>query len=274
MPELPEVETTRRGIAPHVTGRVVRAVVVRDARLRWPVPTARLQRELVGQRIDDVTRRGKYLLLTTNAGALILHLGMSGSLRLVNCGEPPLKHDHVDIGLDGGQCLRLRDPRRFGAVLWTTRSADKHSLLKSLGPEPLGEGFDGDYLHQRSRGRRVAIKAFIMDSKVVVGVGNIYANEALFLAGIHPSTAAGRVSRARYGQLAAAIKQVLHEAIGQGGTTLRDFVNGEGKPGYFQQRLNVYGRAGEACPRCGGAIHLIRQGQRATYFCPQCQIKK
>jgi formamidopyrimidine-DNA glycosylase len=273
MPELPEVETTRRGIAPHVTGRVVRAVVVRDARLRWPVPAARFQRELVGQRVDVVTRRGKYLLLSTSAGTLILHLGMSGSLRLVSAAEPPQKHDHVDIVLDSGQSLRLRDPRRFGAVLWTTRPAGKHALLKSLGPEPLSEAFDGGHLYQRSRKRRVAVKVFIMDSKVVVGVGNIYANEALFLTGIHPEIAAGRVSRARYEQLAAVIKQVLHEAISQGGTTLRDFVNGEGKPGYFQQRLNVYGRAGEACPRCGSAIQVIRQGQRATYYCPRCQKK-
>ena len=274
MPELPEVETTRRGIAPHVTGREVRAVVVRDARLRWPVPTARLQRELVGQRVEDVARRGKYLLLTTSAGTLILHLGMSGSLRLVRAEEPPQKHDHVDIVLDNGQCLRLRDPRRFGAVLWTTRAAERHSLLTSLGPEPLDDDFNGDTLYQRSRGRRIAIKAFIMDSKRVVGVGNIYANEALFLAGIHPLAAAGRVSRARYERLAAAIKQVLQEAIDQGGTTLRDFVNGDGKPGYFQQRLNVYGRAGEACPHCGGPIRLIRQGQRASYYCPRCQIKR
>jgi formamidopyrimidine-DNA glycosylase len=271
MPELPEVETTRRGIAPHVEGRTVQGVVVRDARLRWPVPSRRLKKELVGQTVARLTRRGKYLLLATPAGTLILHLGMSGSLRLVTGEEAPQKHDHVDILFDHGQCLRLRDPRRFGAVLWTSRKPEQHPLLRDLGPEPLSDAFHADYLWQRSRGRRIPVKAFIMDSKVVVGVGNIYANEALFAAGIHPRAVAGKISRERYGRLVAAIKAVLAAAVAQGGTTLRDFVNGEGRPGYFQQSLQVYGRAGEACHRCQGTIRLSQQGQRATYYCPHCQ---
>ncbi len=270
MPELPEVETTRRGIAPHIEGQQVCEVVVRQPRLRWPVP-ARLKRALCGQRIAAVHRRGKYLLLESAAGTVILHLGMSGSLHVVAAGTPVGKHDHIDIVFASGRCLRLRDPRRFGAVLWTTRPAQGHELLQALGPEPLSDGFDTDYLFQASRGRRVSIKAFIMDSKVVVGVGNIYASESLFMAGIHPKTAAGRVGRARYGRLVAAIKQVLDEAIAQGGTTLRDFTNSEGKPGYFQQRLRVYGRAGEDCPSCGGRIRSLQLGQRNTFYCPRCQ---
>lgn len=282
MPELPEVETTRRGIAPHIIGRQVKQVIVRQPRLRWSVP-ARLKAALPGQTVQDVTRRGKYLLLHTEAGAVILHLGMSGSLRLVASDEPVGKHDHVDIVFNHGRSLRLRDPRRFGAVLWTTRSPLQHALIKSLGPEPLGADFGADYLYQRSRGRKLAIKAFIMDSKVVVGVGNIYVNEALFAAGIRPDRAAGRISKARYKRLVGAIKQVLTAAIAEGGTTLRDFIDGEGRPGYFGQKLCVYGRAGEPCVRCskgnsmkngekiGTRIRLTRQGQRATYFCAHCQ---
>ncbi|HFE32488.1 MAG TPA: bifunctional DNA-formamidopyrimidine glycosylase/DNA-(apurinic or apyrimidinic site) lyase [Gammaproteobacteria bacterium] len=270
MPELPEVETTRRGITPHIEGQRVSEVVVRQPRLRWPVPV-RLKTALCGQRIDTVRRRGKYLLLESAAGTVILHLGMSGSLHVVAAGLPAGKHDHVDIVFANGRCLRLRDPRRFGAVLWTTRPAQGHKLLQALGPEPLSDGFDTDYLFQASRGRRVSIKAFIMDSKVVVGVGNIYASESLFMAGIHPKTAAGRVGWARYGRLVAAIKQVLDEAIAQGGTTLRDFTNSEGKPGYFQQQLRVYGRTGEDCLSCGGRIRSLQLGQRNTFYCPQCQ---
>ncbi len=270
MPELPEVETTRRGIAPHIEGQRVSEVVVRQPRLRWPVP-ARLRTALRGQVIDTVRRRGKYLLLESAAGTAILHLGMSGSLHLVDAGQPPGRHDHVDIVFANGRCLRLRDPRRFGAVLWTTRAAERHKLLQALGPEPLSGDFDVDHLFQASRGRRVSIKAFIMDSKVVVGVGNIYASESLFMAGIHPKSAAGRVGRARYERLVTAIRQVLDEAIAQGGTTLRDFTNSEGRPGYFQQRLRVYGRAGEACVSCGGRIRSLQLGQRNTFYCPQCQ---
>lgn len=270
MPELPEVETTRRGIAPHIVGHQVIRVTIRQPRLRWPIPR-RLQTELPGQRIDDVSRRGKYLLLHTHHGSVIIHLGMSGSLHVVDKNTPPQKHDHIDIEFDQGVVLRLRDPRRFGAVLWTTRPALQHKLLHSLGPEPLSEEFNADYLYQRSRKRRSAIKTFIMDSKVVVGVGNIYANEALFLAGIRPTVAAGRISRPRYQALVAAIKQVLTAAIHSGGTTLRDFTNSKGKPGYFQQQLLIYGKEGEGCPQCGADIRLIRQAQRASYYCPHCQ---
>jgi len=270
MPELPEVETTRRGIAPHVVHHRIAQIVVRHHQLRWPVPPA-LVSEAKGLRIEACERRGKYLLLRSAKGTIIIHLGMSGSLRLVDAKTPAAKHDHVDIVLDSGQALRLTDPRRFGAVLWTRDDPLQHELLRDLGPEPLGKAFDGDYLYQASRGRSVAIKQFIMDSKVVVGVGNIYASEALFLARIHPSRKAGSLSKARCAALAEAIREVLTAAIQQGGTTLRDFVGGDGKPGYFAQQLNVYGRTGEACPVCGTAIKQITQGQRSTYYCPRCQ---
>lgn len=270
MPELPEVETTRRGIAPHLVDRIIRDVVVRHRQLRWPVPHG-LATRLRGQRIHAVDRRGKYLLLRCDKGTLILHLGMSGSLRLVDAAAPAGKHDHFDLLLDSGQALRLTDPRRFGAVLWTADDPARHELLRDLGPEPLAAEFDGAYLFVRSRGRKTAIKQFIMDGKVVVGVGNIYANEALFRAGIHPARTAGRLSQERCQRLAAAIKEVLREAITQGGTTLRDFVGGDGKPGYFAQRLRVYDRTGESCLVCDSAIKQLRQGQRSTYYCPHCQ---
>jgi formamidopyrimidine-DNA glycosylase len=270
MPELPEVETTRRGIARHCLRQRVACVVVRDGRLRWPVPKT-LARQLRGQVIEAVERRGKYLLLRTQAGTLILHLGMSGSLHVVAAATQPQKHDHLDIVLDNKTCLRLRDPRRFGAALWTVRDPLSHPLLSSLGPEPLDEDFHTDYLYQRAQGRRAAIKQFIMDSQVVVGVGNIYANEALFGAGIRPGRAAGGLSRARCERLVQAIRQVLQQALAQGGTTLRDFSNSEGQPGYFQQQLKVYGRAGLPCPGCGRLVQLVRQGQRATYYCACCQ---
>jgi formamidopyrimidine-DNA glycosylase len=221
--------------------------------------------------VTEVSRRGKYLFLHTAAGTVIIHLGMSGSLCLVTKKESVGKHDHVDIIFSDHCILRLRDPRRFGAVLWTARSPLQHKLIASLGPEPLDDIFDGEYLFRRSRKRQLAIKPFIMDSKTVVGVGNIYASEALFRAGIRPGSAAGRVSRERYQRLVLAIKEVLAAAIKAGGTTLRDFVNGEGKPGYFQQKLNVYGRAGEPCEVCGLPIKHVQQAQRATYYCPQCQ---
>jgi formamidopyrimidine-DNA glycosylase len=270
MPELPEVETARRGIAPHLVGRRVAAVTVRDRRLRWPVPPA-LVRELPGQRIEEVGRRGKYLLLKTRVGTAILHLGMSGSLRVLPQDTPPQKHDHVDLVMDSGQALRLRDPRRFGALLWTRGDPAAHTLLKDLGPEPLGDAFDGDYLFQASRRRKVAVKQFIMDSHRVVGVGNIYASEALFLAAIRPQRAAGRISRAEYAALAKAIKKVLAASIKAGGTTLRDFMREDGEPGYFLQRLRVYGRGGERCYRCRGTIVAKATGQRMTYWCPSCQ---
>jgi formamidopyrimidine-DNA glycosylase len=270
MPELPEVETTRRGITPHLIGRTVTRVIVRQPRLRWPVPSA-LAQQTIGERIESVDRRGKYILLGTRSGTLILHLGMSGSLRIVPADSTPTKHDHVDIVLNGRQCLRFRDPRRFGALLWTPDDPSHHPLLASLGPEPLGSDFSGVWLFRQSRNRTAPIKAFIMNSRVVVGVGNIYANEALFFAGIHPKRAAGRLSEQRCGKMADSIRLILNEAIEHGGTTLRDFVNESGSPGYFQQMLRVYGRAGEPCHQCRQGIRLIRLGQRSTFYCPSCQ---
>ncbi|WP_455198971.1 bifunctional DNA-formamidopyrimidine glycosylase/DNA-(apurinic or apyrimidinic site) lyase [Kaarinaea lacus] len=270
MPELPEVETTRRGIEPLIRGKTVKQVDIRQRQLRWPVPP-RLRQVLAGEKIESVNRRGKYLLLTTRVGTVIIHLGMSGSLRVVKQDAIPEKHDHVDIIFNNKRILRLRDPRRFGAVLWTSRNPRLHPLLKLLGPEPLSSEFNTQYLFDKSRNRKLAIKAFIMDSKIVVGVGNIYANEALFRAGIRPTIAAGRISKARYHDLVQAIKTVLEEAILQGGTTLRDFSNEQGKPGYFSQKLLVYGRAGEPCTACGTTIKQTRQNQRASFYCPQCQ---
>ncbi len=270
MPELPEVETTRAGIAPHITGRTVTGVIVRERRLRWPIP-ARLGTELPGLRLQAVRRRAKYLLLDTRAGSAILHLGMSGSLRILTRTLPPQKHDHVDIGFSGGVILRFNDPRRFGCLLWTRRDPLRHPLLTRLGPEPLEDAFSGKHLWQRSRGRKLAVKAFIMDASVVVGVGNIYASEALFRAGIHPRRAAGRISLARYVKLAAEIRAVLTAAIKAGGTTLRDYTDSDGLPGYFRHALAVYDRKDEACERCGDAIRQEVIGQRSTYFCVTCQ---
>ena len=270
MPELPEVETTRRGIAPHVEGRRILRVRVREGRLRQPVPR-RINEWAAGQTINSVSRRGKYLLLACDAGVLLIHLGMSGSLRLIAAGSAAQKHDHVDVELAGGQCLRLRDPRRFGLLLWLAGDPAAHPRLCRLGPEPLTRAFSADYLHGRARGRVQAIKPFIMDAQVVVGVGNIYANEALFRAAVDPWRAAGELTRAECRALVREIKSVLRRAIAQGGTTLRDFVDGDGRPGYFKQRLKVYGRAGAPCLVCGGAIGCERLGQRATYFCPRCQ---
>jgi formamidopyrimidine-DNA glycosylase len=270
MPELPEVETTRRGITPHITGRTVNRVIVRESRLRWPVPR-RLASQLAGQAIEHVGRRAKYLLLETASGTLILHLGMSGSLRIIDSGLATTSHDHVDLVLDNGKSLRYTDPRRFGSLHWTTRPAETHRLLRDLGPEPLGTAFSGEHLHGLSRGRQVAVKNFIMNSHVVVGIGNIYASEALYMAGIHPARAAGRISLKKYGLLAEVVKEVLQDAIAAGGTTLRDFVNGEGKPGYFRQHLNVYGKTDEPCISCRVPIREIRIGQRSTFYCPKCQ---
>lgn len=270
MPELPEVETTLRGIAPHVVGQRILRLVVRERRLRWPVPEA-AEAEAPGQTVRRAARRGKYLVLTCDTGSLILHLGMSGSLRVVPADRPPQAHDHVDIVFEAGHCLRLDDPRRFGCVLWTRDDPLKHPLLRSLGPEPLGPDLTGAYLHARARGRRCPVKHLLMDSHTVAGLGNVYVNEALFAAGIHPARAAGRISRARWERLVGAIRAVLEDAIGQGGTTLRDFVGGDGRPGYFQLRLAVYGRAGKPCPACGTPIRAVKLGQRATYACPRCQ---
>ncbi|PWR00451.1 bifunctional DNA-formamidopyrimidine glycosylase/DNA-(apurinic or apyrimidinic site) lyase [Leucothrix pacifica] len=269
MPELPEVETTCRGIAPHTEGQVVRDVVVRQAQLRWPVPDD-LQ-DLVGQTVNTVSRRAKYVLLEADTGTVMLHLGMSGSLRIVEAGLAPEKHDHVDLVLASGKSIRLHDPRRFGAVLWTQQPIAQHKLIQHLGPEPLTDAFNAEYLHASAQKRSVAVKQFIMDAQVVVGVGNIYASESLFMAGISPKRAANKVSKARYVQLTESIKQVLARAIAQGGTTLRDFVQAEGKPGYFQQQLNVYGRTNEPCRLCAAPIKQIKQGQRSTFYCSNCQ---
>lgn len=268
MPELPEVEVTCRGIAPYVVGRTVTAVTVREPRLRWPVPAA--VRSLAGRTVRAVARRGKYLLLDCGDGHLILHLGMSGSLRLVGAGTVPGKHDHVDLAF-GSRVLRLRDPRRFGAMLWTTQAPERHPLLRHLGIEPLSRALDGRRLLALARGSRVRIKPFLMDGQRVVGVGNIYASESLFLAGIHPGRRAGRLSAQSCARLAAAIKRTLRTAIRAGGSSLRDFVGSDGEQGYFQRRAWVYDRAGMPCRRCGTAIRRIVQGQRATFYCPACQ---
>jgi formamidopyrimidine-DNA glycosylase len=269
MPELPEVETTRRGLAPHVEGRHVVAVMLRRRDLRWPIPRA-LSTKLPGQRIDTVERRAKYLLLHTAAGSALLHLGMSGMLRVLAPDAPPGVHDHYDLLLDSDRVLRFTDPRRFGCLLWQAPGT-LHPLLAGLGPEPLSDAFDGDLLWHRSRGRRGPVKAFLMDQAIVVGVGNIYAAEALFAAGIRPLRAAGAVSRARYALLAAAVKRILAHAIARGGTTLRDFLAPDGAPGYFEQELFVYGRAGEPCKICSTPIRVHRVGQRSTFDCPRCQ---
>lgn len=273
MPELPEVETTRRGIEPWLQGHRVTAVDIRQPSLRWPVDGAAIE-ALVGQTMGAVERRGKYILVRFASGTAIWHLGMSGSLRLVAAGEPPRLHDHIDWQLDNGMVLRYHDPRRFGALLWQP-DGQTLSQLAVLGPEPLlpeaESGLTADYLYQRSRGKRQAIKTFIMDAAVVVGVGNIYANESLFMAGIRPTLEAGKVSLARYQRLLDCIREVLARAVTQGGTTLRDFVNSDGKPGYFAQQLQVYGRGGEACRQCGGVLKEIRLGQRATVYCVSCQ---
>ncbi len=269
MPELPEVEITRRGIAPHVEGRTVTGVVVRHHGLRWPVPRT-LGEHLAGARIRAVTRRAKYLLLDCGGGTLIIHLGMSGSLRVVPGDTPPGPYDHFDLRV-GDSIVRLRDPRRFGAVLWHRAGEPQHPLLASLGVEPLSDAFTGDTLWHAARGRRVAIKLLLMNAAVVVGVGNIYASESLFRAGIHPRTPAHRVSRVRAARLAHAVKETLTAALAAGGSTLQDFVGADGEPGYFQQQYFAYDREGAPCRVCATPIRRIVQGQRSTYFCPTCQ---
>lgn len=270
MPELPEVETTRRGVQPYLEGQSINKMQVRHRGLRWPVEDG-LEALLEGQTVHKVERRAKYLLLRCDLGTLMIHLGMSGRLRVLDNDAHIGKHDHVDIYFSNGHVLRFTDPRRFGAVLWTRDNTDEHPLIAHLGPEPLSDAFNGDYLYQRSRGRSSSIKTFIMNGEIVVGVGNIYANEALFLAAIHPAKAAGKVSKTKMVKLVEAIKQVLDKALLAGGTTLRDFRKSDGKPGYFSQELNVYGRADQPCLSCEQPISCIRQAQRATYFCKQCQ---
>ncbi len=296
MPELPEVETTRAGLAPHLIGRRVLAATLRRPDLRWPI-AAEIRELLPGQRIEAVRRRAKYLLLDTAAGSALLHLGMSGSLRVLPADAPLRDHDHVDLALDSGRLLRFNDPRRFGCLLWQP-PGEVHPLLAGLGPEPLtsdgaaraaqdsgtapegagfngvaftGAAFNGDYLYALSRGRRVSVKSFLMDQKVVVGVGNIYVAEALFAAGISPLRAAGKVSRERYARLAAAVTTILAHAITRGGTTLRDFISPDGAPGYFEQELSVYGRSGQACRRCDRVLKQALVGQRTTVWCGHCQ---
>lgn len=272
MPELPEVETTRRGIEPALLGRRIEAVTVRNPAMRWPVPAA-VQRA-VGRTVSACRRRSKYILLELDgdpAGGLLIHLGMSGSLRVCAPGDALRKHDHIDIVADHGHCVRFNDPRRFGVFTWWDAPAAAHPLLCNLGPEPLGAAFSGDALWRRSRGRRTAVKNFIMDGRIVVGVGNIYASESLFMAGIHPVRAAGRISRVRYDALHGAIRDVLQRAIRSGGTTLRDYSGAEGKPGYFAQELLVYERAGQPCFRCRAPIRRKVIGQRSSYYCPACQ---
>jgi len=270
MPELPEVETTRRGLERPLRGRRVVKVIVREPRLRWRVPRA-LGNELVGQKIRRIERRAKYLLLGTDTGSVILHLGMSGSLRVVPACTPPARHDHVDLVLDNECCLRLRDPRRFGALLWTRQDPFRHPLLRELGPEPLGVDFHADGLWASTRRRRVAVRDLLLNSRIVAGVGNIYANEALFLAGVRPTRPAGRLRRPECERLVDAIRKTLARAIRAGGTTLQDFSNADGLPGYFQQTLNVYDRDGQPCPRCGTPIKAIRLGSRGAFYCPKCQ---
>ncbi|WP_417596244.1 bifunctional DNA-formamidopyrimidine glycosylase/DNA-(apurinic or apyrimidinic site) lyase [Oceanospirillum sp.] len=273
MPELPEVETTRKGVSPYCLKQRVKQLIVRQPSLRWPIPDD-LSPQICNKQINKVERRGKYLLFHFDHGTLIMHLGMSGSLRVLlanTSGEPVNKHDHVDIIMESGDILRYHDPRRFGAILWTDQPVEEHKLIAHLGPEPLSDLFNADYLAQRCAKRKTAIKSLIMDSKVVVGVGNIYANEALFLSGIHPQQAAGSLKPGQLAQLTDNIKKVLQRSIEQGGTTLKDFVGGDGKPGYFAQQLNVYGRAGSDCLHCKTELKEIRQNNRSSVFCPQCQ---
>ena len=273
MPELPEVEITRRGIEPHLTGKIITGVRVSERRLRWPIPL-KLAARVTGRRIARVARRGKYILIDCSAneraGWLILHLGMSGSLRIMDAGTEAQRHEHFDLLL-GKHLLRLRDPRRFGAVLWQGGDIARHPLLADLGAEPLDDGFTGALLHAATRTRKAAVKLILMNASIVVGVGNIYANESLFHARIDPRSPAGRLSLARYEALAAAIKSTLKQALAAGGSSLRDFVHSDGSSGYFQQQYWVYGRAGLPCKSCGTPIRTLRQGQRSTFYCPTCQ---
>jgi formamidopyrimidine-DNA glycosylase len=270
MPELPEVETTRRGLLPHLVGRRIRDVVVRNRNLRWPVPRD-LARRLGGEKVLDVRRRGKYLLFDCASGHLLVHLGMSGRLTLIPEDLPARKHDHIDLRFEGATALRLTDPRRFGAMLWIDTPAERHALLRGLGLEPLARGFDGAALARLARGRRVAVKQFLMNGRIITGVGNIYASEALFHAGIRPWLSCARISAPRWRRLAESVKATLERALAAGGSTLRDFASAEGRPGHFQYDFFVYGRGGEPCRVCSKPIRVLRQGQRSTFYCPGCQ---
>lgn len=269
MPELPEVEVCRQGIEPHILNQAVSDVIVRNANMRWPItPTIS---DITGEEILSVSRRAKYLLLETSKGILMLHLGMSGAIRVISKDTPVIKHDHFDLVFENGLALRLNDPRRFGSVLWVTDDIQDHPLINKLGPEPLSSDFKDDYLFEKSRHKTVAIKTFLMNNHIVVGVGNIYANESLFKAGIDPRKSAGKVSKKRYTALTSHIKETLSNAIKQGGTTLKDFTQSDGKPGYFAQELLVYGRGGKDCFVCKNKLKEIKQAGRATVFCPHCQ---
>lgn len=267
MPELPEVEVSKMGISPHLVGQTVAKLTFRTPKLRWDIPQD--LKKMEGQVIRNISRRAKYLLIETDVGSAIVHLGMSGSLRVLDAEIAPAKHDHVDLKLTNGKVLRYNDPRRFGAWLWTEDG--HHAALGAMGPEPLTEAFSADYIAAKAQGKRMAVKQFIMDNKVVVGVGNIYANESLFSARIHPTRAAGSIKRQEWVLLVDEIKQVLATAIKQGGTTLKDFAQADGKPGYFAQELQMYGKAGQPCPCCGEPIEEQKIGQRNTFFCHQCQ---
>jgi len=272
MPELPEVETTCRGLSPHIENHKITAVTIRNFKLRWPVDDD-LADKLLNQTLHKISRRAKYLLFQCDTGTLIIHLGMSGHLQVIDNNKSVGKHDHADFQFEHGLTLRYTDPRRFGAILWSEyQDIQQHPLLNKLGPEPLLESFSANYLLKITRGRRSPIKTFIMNGQQVVGVGNIYANEALFLAKIHPKTPAGKLSKEQASLLVTSIKQVLNKAIKAGGTTLKDFKKTDGKPGYFAQQLHIYGREGEPCSQCGSQIIQYKQAQRTTYFCPQCQI--
>lgn len=268
MPELPEVEVSRLGISPYLENKFVKAIHVHHRQLRWPVPDD--VSSIVGQRIETIARRAKYLLLETAKGTVILHLGMSGKLRVLPEGAPLVKHDHIEIITEDGHSLRLNDPRRFGACLFQAPN-EELNLLAKLGPEPLSDNFTVNHLFNRSRGKSSSVKTFIMDNHVVVGVGNIYANEALFMSGIDPRRSAGRVSKARYEKLQVAIRYVLAKAIEQGGTTLKDFSRADGQPGYFAIELKAYGRGGQPCVNCDKTLKEMRIGQRSTVFCTSCQ---
>jgi len=272
MPELPEVETTRKGIQPYLKKATITQVIIRQHALRWPIAND-LANTLTQQTIKDVQRRAKYLLIQCDAGTLMIHLGMSGSLRILDKVEQdnPAKHDHVDITFDNGYLLRYTDPRRFGAIIWTDQAIQDHKLIAHLGPEPLQEEFDADYLYRQAKTKRCSVKTFIMNGQIVVGVGNIYANESLFLSGIHPKTMTQNLSKSQCIALTEQIKIVLSKAIKAGGTTLKDFTKSDGKPGYFAQELNVYGRKDEPCLHCGDKIEHYKETQRATFYCPSCQ---
>ena len=270
MPELPEVETIKQAISPHIIGKRVNEIVIRERKLRWLIPI-NLKKYIKNQYIKKITRRAKYLLFHTDNGCLIIHLGMSGSLRLTKENQPHVKHDHVDFIFESGHLLRFHDPRKFGSILWTNKDPSDHKLIIHLGVEPLENNFNADYLYIKSKKHSTSIKSFIMNSRIVVGIGNIYANEVLFLSGINPKCKVNRISKLRYKKLITSIKTVLLKAISKGGTTLNDFVNSDGTPGYFKNELKVYGRTGELCVRCKNKIKVIKQNQRSTFYCAFCQ---